>query len=97
MHNNNAKQPAAFPAPVPDAITLTTPPAGGVANLPPFNDGRLLTKRDVAALLQCSIRTVDSLMRQRKLPFCAITARLVRFRKADVLASLARFQIGGSR
>jgi excisionase family DNA binding protein len=53
------------------------------------------TKLQVARRLNVSIRTIDNLMRQRRLPFIKLTSRIVRFPKADVDAYLARnFRIG---
>jgi len=52
-------------------------------------NGEFLTKRDVAVLLCASLRSVDSLMQQRKLPYYRISRRMIRFRRADVLNYLA--------
>lgn len=84
----NVEHPAASPATTHDAQPIPTPPVGGQATTPPFTDGTLLDKRGVAALLGCSPRTVDQLMQQRKLPFCRITRKLVRFNRADVIAHI---------
>ena len=84
----NVEHPAASPANTSDAHLNSVPPVGGTASTPPFTDGTLLDKRGVAALLGCSPRTVDQLMQQRKLPFCRITRKLVRFNPADVLAHI---------
>jgi excisionase family DNA binding protein len=48
------------------------------------------TKAQVARRLNVSKRTIDNLMRQRRLPFIKLTSRIVRFPKADVDAYLAR-------
>jgi len=52
------------------------------------------TKSQVARRLNVSRRTIDNLMRDRRLPFIKLTSRIVRFPKAEVDAYLARhFQI----
>jgi excisionase family DNA binding protein len=48
------------------------------------------TKSQVAQRLNVSKRTIDNLMRQRRLPFIKLTSKIVRFPKADVDAYLAR-------
>ena len=48
------------------------------------------TKSQVARRLNVSRRTIDNLMRQRRLPFIKLTSRIVRFPKAEVDAYLAR-------
>jgi excisionase family DNA binding protein len=48
------------------------------------------TKSQVARRLNVSRRTIDNLMRQRRLPFIKLTPRIVRFPKAEVDAFLAR-------
>ena len=40
--------------------------------------------------LNVSKRTIDNLMKQRRLPFIKLTSKIVRFPKADVDAFLAR-------
>jgi excisionase family DNA binding protein len=47
-------------------------------------------KRQLAHYLNVSVRTIDALMRARKLPFIKLTKKLVRFPKADVDAYLAQ-------
>ena len=52
------------------------------------------TKSQVARRLNVSRRTIDNLMRKRRLPFIKITSKIVRFPKAEVDAYLTRqFQI----
>ena len=52
------------------------------------------TKSQVARRLNVSRRTIDNLMRQRRLPFIKLTSKIVRFPKAEVDAYLTRqFQI----
>jgi excisionase family DNA binding protein len=48
------------------------------------------TKSQVARRLNVSQRTIDNLMRQRRLPFIKLTSKIVRFPKAEVDAYLAR-------
>jgi excisionase family DNA binding protein len=52
------------------------------------------TKSQVARRLNVSRRTIDNLMRRRRLPFIKLTSKIVRFPKAEVDAYLTRqFQI----
>jgi excisionase family DNA binding protein len=52
------------------------------------------TKSQVARRLNVSRRTIDNLMKQRRLPFINLTSKIVRFPKAEVDAYLAQnFQI----
>jgi len=54
------------------------------------------TKSQVARRLNVSLRTIDNLMRQRRLPFIKLTSKIVRFPKAEVDAFLARnFRVNG--
>ena len=48
------------------------------------------TKAQVARRLNVSKRTIDNLMRQRRLPFIKLTSKIVRFPKSEVDAYLAR-------
>lgn len=48
------------------------------------------TKDQVARRLNVSRRTIDNLMRQRRLPFIKLTSKIVRFPKAEVDAYLTR-------
>lgn len=48
------------------------------------------TKSQVARRLNVSQRTIDNLMRQRRLPFIKLTSKLVRFPRADVDAFLVQ-------
>lgn len=48
------------------------------------------TKSQVARRLNVSKRTIDNLMRKRRLPFIKLTSKLVRFPRADVDAYLAQ-------
>ena len=48
------------------------------------------TKSQVARRLNVSKRTIDNLMKQRRLPFIKLTSKLVRFPKAEVDAFLTQ-------
>jgi excisionase family DNA binding protein len=48
------------------------------------------TKSQVARRLNVSRRTIDNLMKQRRLPFIKLTSKIVRFPKAEVDAYLAQ-------
>jgi predicted DNA-binding transcriptional regulator AlpA len=52
----------------------------------------LLVKRQVAAKIQRSVRTVDAWMRQGKLPYLKI-GKTVLFRWPDVLEKLQQFRV----
>ena len=52
------------------------------------------TKSQVARRLNVCERTIDNMMKQRRLPFIKLTSKIVRFPKAEVDAYLAQnFQI----
>jgi excisionase family DNA binding protein len=56
------------------------------------------TKDEVARRLSVSKRTIDNLMRQRRLPFIKLTSKIVRFPKSEVDAYLARhFRVNACR
>ncbi len=48
------------------------------------------TKSQVAQRLAVSRRTIDNLMASRRLPFLRLSPKIVRFRRQDVDAYLAR-------
>jgi excisionase family DNA binding protein len=52
----------------------------------------LLIKREVAAKLRRSVRTIDAWMREGKLPYFKV-GRTVRFRWSDVLKKLSDYRI----
>lgn len=56
---------------------------------PPASPG-YFNKQQVARHLNVSTRTIDALMRARKLPFIKLTRKLVRFPKAEVDAYLTQ-------
>jgi excisionase family DNA binding protein len=43
-----------------------------------------LTKAQVARLLGVSTRTIDNMMRQRRIPFVKLSSKIVRFPRAEV-------------
>ena len=54
------------------------------------------TKSQVARRLNVSKRTIDNLMKQRRLPFIKLTSKIVRFPKTEVDDFLARnFRVNG--
>jgi excisionase family DNA binding protein len=52
----------------------------------------LLVKREVAAKLKRSVRTIDAWMRQGKLPYFKL-GRTVRFRWSDILKKLSDYRV----
>lgn len=62
---------------------------------PRGGDREFITKRDVAQLLGCSVRTVENLMAKGRLPVLRLSARLVRFPRTAILATLNAATDGG--
>ncbi len=61
------------------------------ATVPALADSlEYLNKRQMAAWLGVSVRTIDNLLRARKIPFVRLSARLVRFPRSEVDAHFAR-------
>jgi excisionase family DNA binding protein len=54
-----------------------------------------LDKNAVAALLGVSKRTVENLMARRCLAYVRLSARAIRFKRADVEAAMDALRIGG--
>lgn len=54
----------------------------------PVHDGLLVNKATLAGLLTCSIRKVDKLIQQKRIPVIRLGTRCHRFDVADVLAAL---------
>jgi len=52
--------------------------------------GSILDKKEVAALLGVSPRTIDKWVAQRKIPYLQITQRTIRFEEQAVRESLNR-------
>ena len=65
--------------------------AGNSATVDDATDG-LLNKRSLAVKLGISKRTVDSWMKNRRLPFIKI-GKTVRFRWSDVLEKLSAYRV----
>ena len=60
-------------------INQTAP--GSAAQIEP----ELLTKAEAAQLLGVSIRTIDNMMRQRRISFVKLTEKMVRFPRREIL------------
>jgi excisionase family DNA binding protein len=54
---------------------------------------RLLSKRELAATLNVSERTVENWLAQRRIPRLRLSNRLTRFNLSRVEAALARYEI----
>ncbi len=59
--------------------TSESAPAGAVPDAPDYE-----TKAQVARRLGVSRRTIDNLMRQRRIPFVKLSSKIVRFPRAEV-------------
>lgn len=57
------------------------PATGTAAQIEP----ELLTKAEAAHLLGVSIRSVDNMMRQRRISFVKLTTKIVRFPRREIL------------
>jgi hypothetical protein len=57
------------------------------------NDSGLVKKPIVARAASTSVRTIDNLVRQRKIPIVRISKRCVRFHLPSVLAALRKFEV----
>ena len=53
----------------------------------------LVRKPVVARAASTSVRTIDNLVRQRKIPIVRISKRCVRFHLPSVLAALRKFEV----
>jgi len=56
-------------------------------------DPGLVKKPVVARAASTSVRTIDNLVRQRKIPIVRISKRCVRFHLPSVLAALRKFEV----
>jgi excisionase family DNA binding protein len=54
---------------------------------------RLLSKRELSAVLNVSERTLDNWLAQKKIPRLRLSNRLTRFNLARVEAALARYEV----
>jgi excisionase family DNA binding protein len=54
---------------------------------------RLLSKRELAAVLNVSERTLDNWLAQKKIPRLRLSNRLTRFNLSRVEAALARYEV----
>jgi hypothetical protein len=63
--------------------------AGNTASSP--SDNVFLTKKDVARKVGVSLRTIDTWMRRKKIPYLALSARMVKFHWPSVETALFRF------
>jgi len=59
----------------------------------PLSSQRLLDKREAAAYLRISTRTVDYYIQKRLLPFYKINGKTVRFRLSDLDLAIEKFRI----
>ena len=70
-------------------ITAVSDSNGGV----PLIQKRLLSKRELAAILNVSERTLDNWLAQGKIPRLRLSNRLTRFNLSRVEAALGRYEI----
>ena len=54
---------------------------------------RLLSKRELAAVLGVSARTIENWLSQKRIPQLRLSARLTRFCLSKVEAALARYEV----
>ena len=66
--------------------------SGKENNAAPDETG-LVKKPIVARAASTSVRTIDNLVRQRKIPIVRISKRCVRFHLPSVLAALRKFEV----
>jgi excisionase family DNA binding protein len=53
----------------------------------------ILDKRGAAAYLQVGVRTLDSYMSRRIIPFFRLGEKTIRFKKSDLDAALEKFRV----
>jgi excisionase family DNA binding protein len=75
-----------------------TDEARGASKISAFNTNesipkRLLSKRELAAVLGISTRTIENWLAQKRIPQLRLSARLTRFSLPKVEAALARYEI----
>jgi Homeodomain-like domain len=61
----------------------------GVANISPTG----AKKKDIAQRYGVSVRTVDTWIQQKKIPFCRLSSRCIRFELAAAERALSRFYV----
>jgi excisionase family DNA binding protein len=59
----------------------------------PLTPKRLLSKRELAAVLNVSERTIDNWLVQKRIPRLRLSNRLTRFKLSKVEAALERYEI----
>ncbi len=52
----------------------------------------LLTKKELAAVIQCSERHIERLQHNRKIPFVKISGKLIRYSRASVMRAIAEME-----
>ena len=72
--------------------------AGGASKISVLNNNenipkRLLSKRELAAVLGVSQRTIENWLAQKRIPQLRLSPRLTRFNLSRVEAALARYEI----
>jgi excisionase family DNA binding protein len=60
---------------------IENPATGSAAEIEP----ELLTKAEAAQLLGVSIRSIDNMMRQKRISYVKLTAKMVRFPRREIL------------
>jgi len=83
-------QPFSLPGKLPDAhatmmSTAVTPAGIAVSTAVRPLAPELLTKAEAAQFLGVSTRTIDNLMRQRRISYVKLTSKIVRFPRAEIL------------
>ena len=59
----------------------------------PVPPKRLLSKAELSQQLGVGVRTIESWMAQRRIPFLRLSARLVKFDLDNVVAALSRYEV----
>jgi len=84
------------------SVTRRSDEVGGTSETSALNNSsegvpatlkRLLSKRELAAALNVSERTLDNWLAQKKIPRLRLSARLTRFSLPRVEAALARYEV----
>jgi excisionase family DNA binding protein len=83
-------------------IARSVSEAGGASKISAIDNGsegaptiarRLLSKRELAAVLNVSERTIDNWLAQKRIPRLRLSNRLTRFNLPKVEAALARYEV----